>query len=66
MSKRYRALVGLTYPENPRLTRRNWVMKRVEAGEIVDDIPTKSVPWLLDGGRIEVVTDDDGKVDAND
>ena len=30
--------------------------KRAEPGAIVDDIPTKSVTWLLDQGIIETVT----------
>jgi len=39
----YRAVVGLDYPPN----------KRVEAGEIVSDLPEKSVAWLLSSGFIE-------------
>jgi hypothetical protein len=39
-------LVGLDYG-NP--------SKRVEAGEVVSDIPAKSVQWLLDQNLIEVV-----------
>lgn len=67
MSKRYRALVGLSYPTNPRASRENWVMKHVAAGDVVDDIPGKSVKWLLDGGRIEKVADDPAPpVDATD
>lgn len=44
----YRALVGLDYPPN----------KRVEAGEIVSDLPGNSIKWLLESGAIESV---DGK-----
>jgi len=40
----YKALVGLDYED-----------KRVEAGEIVDDIPADSVEWLLEGQYIEEV-----------
>jgi hypothetical protein len=29
--------------------------RQVEAGDVVNDIPAKSVPWLLDQGIIEVV-----------
>lgn len=39
----YRATVGIDYPPN----------KRVEAGEIVSDLPPQSVKWLLDMGLIE-------------
>ena len=39
----YRATVGIDYPPN----------KRVEAGEIVSDLPGDSVKWLLDQGLIE-------------
>jgi hypothetical protein len=39
----YRAVVGLDYPPN----------KRAEAGEIISDLPEKSVAWLLSSGFIE-------------
>lgn len=41
----YRVLTGLSYPPD----------KRAEAGEIVDDIPSQSVKWLLTAGHIEDV-----------
>jgi hypothetical protein len=44
----YRAIVGLDYPPN----------KRAEAGDLVSDLPEKSVAWLLDSGFIEEL---DGK-----
>ena len=44
----YRAVVGVDYPPN----------KRVEAGELVSDLPEKDVKWLLSSGFIEEV---DGK-----
>ena len=44
MSK-YRALVGLDYPPG----------KRAEPGDVVDDLPEKSVKWLLKDGLIEEV-----------
>jgi len=44
----YRAVVGIDYPPN----------KRVEAGDIVSDLPEKSAVWLLSSGMIEEV---DGK-----
>jgi|DEB0MinimDraft_3_1074331.scaffolds.fasta_scaffold143742_2 hypothetical protein len=44
MSK-YRALVGLDYPPG----------KRAEPGDVVDDLPDKSVKWLLKDGLIEEV-----------
>jgi len=39
----YRAIVGVDYPPN----------KRVEAGDLVSDLPEKSVKWLLAAGFIE-------------
>lgn len=59
MSKAYRALTRLRYPTNPRALRENWEWKQVAAGEVADDIPAKSVPWLLAGGRIEEIAGDD-------
>lgn len=44
----YRAVVGLDYPPN----------KRAEAGDLVSDLPEKSVAWLLSSGFIEPL---DGK-----
>jgi hypothetical protein len=44
----YRAVVGIDYPPN----------KRVEAGELVSDLPEKSAVWLLANNLIEEV---DGK-----
>jgi hypothetical protein len=45
----YRAIVGVDYPPN----------KRVEAGDLVSDLPEKSAKWLLAAGFIELV---DGKI----
>lgn len=39
----YRAMVGIDYPPN----------KRVEAGEIVSDLPGDSIKWLLEQNLIE-------------
>ena len=41
----YRAVVGVDYPPN----------KRVEAGDLVSDLPEKDVKWLLSSGFIEEV-----------
>lgn len=41
----YRVLNGLSYPPD----------KRAEVGDIVDDLPSKSVKWLLAKGHIEEV-----------
>lgn len=46
---KYRALAGINYPGKSG-------EKRAEAGELVSDLPTKSVKWLLDGGYIEPVS----------
>lgn len=48
--KKYRALVGLNYKPSP-----SQPEKRVEAGDEADDIPTKSLPWLLDQQLVEEV-----------
>ena len=40
----YRALTGIDYPPD----------KRVEAGDMVSDLPEKSAKWLLDQGLIEL------------
>jgi len=40
----HKVLIGLTYNG-----------KSVEAGSVVDDIPAKSVPWLLEQDIIERV-----------
>lgn len=68
MNKRYRVLTGLEYPTDPAIIRRilagdvrpedRSANRQVEAGEIVDDVPAVSVPWLLVQGVIEEVTDD--------
>lgn len=42
MSK-YRVLVGLDYPPG----------KRAEAGDVVTDLPEKSVKWLTKQGLVE-------------
>ena len=63
----YRALTGLSYPTDASVIRRiqagesvPWEerkAKEVAAGEVVDDIPAVSVPWLLEQGKIEEVND---------
>lgn len=40
---KYRVLSGIDYPPN----------KRAEAGDVVDDLPPKSIKWLLDSNIIE-------------
>lgn len=42
---KYKVLVGLDYPPG----------KRAEAGDVVDDLPGKSIKWLRDEGIIEPV-----------
>jgi hypothetical protein len=42
---KYLAKVGLDYPPN----------KRVEAGDTVDDLPSKSIKWLREQGLIELL-----------
>lgn len=42
----YKALTGLDYGKPP---------KRVEAGELVGDLPVGSIKWLLEQNLIELV-----------
>lgn len=41
----YKVLNGIDYPPN----------KRAEIGDVVSDIPSSSLKWLLEQGIIEVV-----------
>ena len=50
----YRALTGLNYPPN----------KRVEAGDIVSDLPEKSALWLLKDGFIQEIDKSPKKIAA--
>ena len=40
---KYKVLSGLSYPPD----------KTAEPGDVVDDLPEKSIPWLLKDGHIE-------------
>lgn len=44
---KYRVLTGLDYPPN----------KRAEPGDVVDDLPGKSIKWLLEQGHVEKATE---------
>lgn len=46
----YKVLTGLNYPAD-----KGGDEKRADPGDVVTDLPTKSVKWLLDGGHIEPV-----------
>jgi hypothetical protein len=50
----YRVLRGISYPPN----------KRAEIGDVVNDIPSRSIKWLVDSGVIEKA-DDSGKPAKN-
>ena len=63
---RYRALVALEYPTDTATIRRIRAgedippsqrrgVREVNAGEVIDDVPAVSVPWLLEQGLIEAV-----------
>jgi len=41
----YRVLAGISYPPN----------KRAEIGDVVDDLPSRSIKWLLEAGVVEQV-----------
>ncbi len=42
MAKAYKVIIGVDYGD-----------KRAEPGEVVTDLPVKSVTWLLDQGVIQ-------------
>lgn len=42
---KYKVLVGLDYGPN----------KRAEVGEVVEDLPSRSIKWLREQGMIEAV-----------
>jgi hypothetical protein len=46
MAEAYRVLTGMDYAG-----------KRAEPGEIVTDLPTKSIPWLKEQGHIELASE---------
>lgn len=52
MAQSYEVVTGLDYPPN----------KRAEAGEIVDDLPGKSVKWLVETGTVIPITAGPGKI----
>jgi len=65
--QRYRILTGLNYPTSPSLVRHlsaggAWpesaVLARAVPGDVVDDLPAVSIPWLLAAGAIEPVTEE--------
>lgn len=41
----YRVLAGISYPPN----------KRAEVGDVVDDLPSRSIKWLAEAGAIEMI-----------
>lgn len=47
---KYRLKVGLSYPGS----RPGKTIDR-DAGDVVEDIPTRSLPWLIEQGLIEEV-----------
>jgi len=61
MAKSYRALCSLRYPDGPaEVAKRKardpdvkW--KEVPEGAITTDIPSESISWLLEQGRIEEI-----------
>jgi len=65
---RYRVKVGLNYPTDPAIDKRlrageeiPWEergLRRVEPGDVVDDLPALSIPWLLRDGLIEDATEE--------
>jgi hypothetical protein len=46
--KRYRVLVGLSYPTG----------REARPGDVVEDLPARSISWLLAQGMIEEVSDE--------
>ena len=63
-TKRYRALVAMSYPSDPAIVAalqahkpvpQTYDVTEVEPGQIAEGLPECSVPWLLQDGRIEEV-----------
>lgn len=51
---RYQVLTGLNYdPRGKRAGDLDRQEKRAEIGDVVDDLPEMSIPWLLKQGLIE-------------
>lgn len=48
--KRYRVNVGLDYEAKGK-------PRRAEPGDVVDDIPAASLPWLTEQGYVEEASD---------
>jgi len=51
---KYKVLVGIDYPPN----------RRAEIGDIVEDIPSKSIKWLREQGIIELADGSSPTVEA--
>lgn len=61
--KSWRVRVGLSYPTAPSVLKRLAAgedvpreqrnEKRAEPGEVVNDLPAHSIPWLVEQGMIE-------------
>jgi hypothetical protein len=51
---KYLVKTGLEFPPN----------RRVEAGDVIDDVPSKSIKWLREQGLIELVDSSGKSVDA--
>jgi len=47
---KYKVLTGLSYPPN----------KRAEPGDVVSDLPKKSILWLVKRGYIKLVKSKEG------
>ncbi len=53
---KYKVLVGIDYPPN----------RRAEAGDIVEDFPSKSIAWCVEQGFIELVKSSNAPVESTD
>ena len=52
----YKVLIGIDYPPN----------KRAEAGDVVSDLPTSAVKWLVEGNYVELVEQQTKKKNVTD
>lgn len=52
----YKVLTGIDYPPN----------KRAEIGDVVSDLPTSAIKWLVEGNHIELVEQQSKKKNATD
>jgi hypothetical protein len=59
---RYLVHTGLHYPLNPDAPREEWQYTAAQPGDVVDNLPAVSLPWLLEREAITVAGKDRTKL----